>query len=204
MRTFLLLLIVLVSLIPACAPSPSEIQDATQPPPVDPTQPELPAMTPLEWILSRPFQEAPGGQAEVVEDGFPEGYQPQEIGYQTANLPDSGLEVGITQVTYEHPIDGQVYTKDSVIVQICSHQNQEARSEHLGLMVGSEDSWDYQEIGNQLTARFYSGSGDGRIWISGPYLIAIWSSLDTSAGDPTVDPMVDAFAALYIEYYPPN
>lgn len=211
MRTTILLLIVLVFLVQACAPSSAETQSPSESILADPTQvpteviqPILPAMTPLEWINSRPFQEALPGEAEFVASGFPEGYQPKEIGYQVANLPESGLEVGITQTTYERPVDGQVYTKDSVTVQVFFHQKPEARSEHLLLLVGSEDTWEFREVEGHLIARFYSGSGDGRVWISGPYMVALWSSQDISAGDPAVDPMVDAFAALYLKLYPPD
>ena len=204
MRNLLILSIVFLFLVPACGPSPNGMQDSTQVAPTTAAQAEFPSMTPLEWILSHPIQQVPAGQAELVLDGLPEGYQPQEIQYQTAALPESGYEVGITQVIYEKPIDGQVYTKDSVSVRISSHQNLEARSEHLDLMIEPDNSWEYLLLGDYLTARFHSGSGDSRIWVSGPYLVTAWSSVDISAGDPEVDPMVDAFTALYLELYPPE
>jgi hypothetical protein len=214
MRTHILLFIVIIILVQACTPSPDEVQNPTEPPqsipteaaPTEAPQPQLPSMTPQEWIKSRPFQEAPTGQAELALNGFPEGYQPQEVGDQIANLPTSGLEVHITQVTYELPVDGQVYTKDGVTVQISSHQTSEARSEHFDLLVGSDSSlsWEFQQDSDHLVARFYDGSNDGRIWISGPYMVAIWSGLDSSAGDPAQDPMVDAFTELYLHLYPPD
>jgi len=212
MRKHILLIFAIIVLIQACAPGPGEAQDPAEPLLVDPTQtlpsatplPQFPSMPPPDWINNRPFQEAPTGQADLASNGFPEEYEPQEIAYNIANLPSSGFEVQITQVTYEHPVDGQVYTKDSVTVQVSSHQNPEARSEHLDLLVGSNPSWEFQLVSDHLTARFYTGSGDGRIWISGPYMISIWSGLDISAGDPAVDPQVDVFAALYLGLYPPD
>lgn len=202
MRTQIILSIFFVFLVSSCAPEPNGLQDASEGLPTATPQAEFPPMTPQEWILSHPIQPAPAGQAEVVVDGLPEGYQPQEIQHQTAALPDSGFEVGITQVTYEKSSGGQVSTKDSVTVRLSSHQNLEARSEHLGLMIEAEDSWEYLPLGGQLTARFSSSSADGRIWVSGPYLVAIWSSQDISAGDPELDPMVEAFTALYLNFYP--
>jgi len=210
MRTLIPLLILVVFLALAC--TPGEVENPAEPLPGNPTQVDTastpllqyPSMAPPEWIETRPFQKAPPGQAQLVGSGFPVGYEPQEAGYQVANLPSSDLEVQITQVRYDHPINGQVYTKDSVTVQVSSHQSLEARSEHLDLLIGSEESWEYQQISDHLTARFYSESGDGRIWISGPYMISIWSSLDPSSGDPNLDPMVDAFATLYLELYPPD
>lgn len=212
MRTRLLLFIILIVLVQACTPSTSEVLDSAEPslenptqiPPTAISQPQFPSMTPQEWINSRPFQEAPSGQAELVLDGFPEGYEAQESEYVTANLPESGLEVQITQILYERPVDGQIDTNDSVTVQISSHQNPEALSEHVLLIAGSNDSWEYQQVGDHITARFYGSSGDARVWISGPFMIVVYSGLDTSAGDPEVDPMVDAFASLYLQLYPPD
>ena len=212
MRKHILLVIVLIVLVQGCTTGPGEVQNPTEPPPVNPTQavpaatppPQLPSMTPLEWINSQPVLEAPTGQAILALNGFPEGYEPENIEYQIAPLPSSGLEVQITQVTYERAIDGQVYTKDSVKVLIAAHQVAEARAEHLVLLVGSNtsQSWEYQQVSGHLVARYHSESGDGRIWISGPYMIAIWSSLDITVGEPALDPLVDIFAALYLELYP--
>lgn len=212
MRTQILLFFILTVLLQACTPGTGEVLDSAEPkleiptqiPPVATSQPQFPSMTPQEWINSRPFQEAPPGQTELELDDIPEGYQAQESEYITANLPESGLEVQITQVIYERPIDGQVNTNDSVTVQVSSHQNPEALSEHVLLIAGSNDSWEYQQVGAHLTARFFGGTGDGRVWISGPFMIVVYSGLDTSAGDPAVDPMVDAFASLYLQLYPPE
>lgn len=210
MRKQILLILILIICLQACAPG--EVQGPSEPSAADPTEaapeasppPAIPAMALPDWINARPFLEAPTGQAGLAESGIPEGYQPQEIGYQTANLPSSGFEVQLTQITYEHPVDGQVNTNESVTIQVSSHQNQEAREEHLGLLVGSGKTWEYRQVSGYLTARFFSESGDGRIWISGPYLVAVWSGLDITAGDPALDPMVDIFAALYLELYPPE
>ena len=41
---------------------------------------------------------------------------------------------------------------------------------------------------------------DGRIWVSGPYMIIVWSGLDTSDAAP----WVDIFASLFLVMFPPQ
>jgi hypothetical protein len=55
-------------------------------------------------------------------------------------------------------------------------------------------------VANGTDIHDISQSVDGRVWISGPYLIVLYSGLDTSA----TSPWVDAFASLYLVMFPPN
>lgn len=207
MRNHLFLVSMFIGLIQGCAAAPIETQVATEPPKAIPTQaaptstplPQTPSTAPVEWINTRPFLEAPPGPPELALGGLPDGFEPQDNEYQVVLLP-SGREAQITPVEYQRAIGGQVYVEDSVKVVVLAHQDAEARSEHIDLLWGSDYSWEFQQVSDHLVARYYSEALDGRGWVSGPYLIFVFSHLDTSDRGP----WVDTFAALYLQLYPPD
>jgi len=85
-------------------------------------------------------------------------------------------------------------------VELYSYDVLEGRTDHLNRIAAQAYAWHYFELNGQRILRYYSSGVDGRVWISGPYLIVLYSGLDTSA----TSPWVDAFASLYLVMFPPN
>ena len=113
-------------------------------------------------------------------------------------MPDGYMVRGVA-VTYQRPEGGQVSYLDEVGVQIVSFLEQAGRDAYLGGVPLEEYMWEFVEVGGQRIVSFYSSS-DGRIWISGPYVVVVVGSLDPSTGER--NPWVDLFAELYLELYP--
>ena len=202
MRTRLLILLILFGIVQGCTPAPALTQTAAEPTQTAPTlspPSQFPSMSPVEWILTQPFLEARYVAAEMVLSGLPEGFIALVPEYQVTQLP-SGLEVQITTIEYQHPVAGQVYVEDSVSVEVFSYQSEDARTEHFDPITREGYTWDFQEVSNYLVARYSNEAVDGYIWVSGPYLIVVYSSLDISEEAPWVEP----FADLYVELYPPD
>jgi hypothetical protein len=159
--------------------------------------------TPMEWLSSAAFVPAPQEFPPVIlPSTLPEGFdlfedEPTEL--LEAAMPAGNMIYGI-ELYFEKPVDNQVYVEDTVSVTLVSYAEPEGRTEHFGLAFDPDSTWAFYELDGATIARFYTSSGDGRAWISGPYLIVIYSGLDVSE----IGPWVDTFASLYLELFPPQ
>lgn len=153
--------------------------------------------TPLDWLRGSPFETAPSEPPETIATGLPEGFNALEPHFATGELP-SGRVVQRMGVEYQRPIGGQVYVEDSVQVELFGYDSSDARTEHLDLVAAAGYEWNFEEVAGHRVARYHDIGVDGRIWVSGPYLIVIYSGLDTSERGP----WVDDFTQLYLERFP--
>lgn len=56
----------------------------------------------------------------------------------------------------------------------------------------------FYPIDSAEVVRYHTAGLDGRMWVSGPYLVVLYSGLDQS----DIGPWVDTFAEMYVEEYP--
>jgi hypothetical protein len=103
-------------------------------------------------------------------------------------------------VDFGRAIDGGVYCEDQITVEISSYDLPEGRTYHLDQVSEQEYIWEFWELDRQRVARYHASGVDGRVWISGPYLVVMFSCLDTSEAAP----WVDTFASVFLEMFPPN
>ncbi len=203
----LLGLVLLITLLASCGPIDTgtqpqgETQPADQTPEVRPTPTDTPepALSPLEWLVQSAFiayaQETPN----IIPAELPEGFnasEPDQASTETA----SGATITVFDVAFERPVGDQVYTEDYVSVQLYAYDAPEGRTEHLDRIAGEGYIWDFVELDGYRIIRYHTSSVDGRIWISGPFLIVIYTGLDTSE----VGPWVDTFASLFLVMFPPQ
>jgi len=193
MQTRLLLVSVLICLVQGCATVPVETPKAiaTQDIPTQDIPTSTPQLTPLEWIQTRPFLEVPPDQPDLVLSGLPDGFEPQDPQHEVGTLP-SGLELQMTHIEYQLAIDNQVQAENNVTVELFAYQDAEARIEHLTLIAGEGYSWEFQQVEENKVVRYYTTGVDGRIWISGPYMIVVRSGLNTSDSTWYCLPMNDS------------
>jgi hypothetical protein len=209
---FVLLAIVLAS----CGPietgtlPPEEAQPATQTPEVAPTPTDTPApsptptdtpeptLPPMEWLVQPPFVAYTEEIPNLIPAEIPEGFIATEHEPITAETP-SGATIHMFAVSLERPIGGQVLDEDYVFVQIFAYDPPEGRADHFDLVGAENYTWDFVELDGHRIVRYHTGSEDGRIWISGPYLIVLHSGVDTS----DVGPWVDTIASLFLAMFPP-
>ncbi len=190
------LLVVLVS----CAAPPTPIPTVSSPTATLPL--ESPATvidtTPLEWLSRSPFEPMPSALPEIITDRLPSGFNVLEPGLGTSDLPGGHL-VQMLGVDYQKPIGDQVYIENSVTVQIFNYDSRDGRTEHLNILAAQGFEWTFEEVAKQHVAAYHTSGADGRVWISGPFLIVVFSGLDTSERGP----WVDTFTELYLTQFPP-
>jgi len=196
----LLTFVVLAMILAGCGTSGAATQpsDAGQPPATSTAQ-SPGDLSPLEWLSVAAFETAQDGLPDVLPAYSPEGFNALDPDHVSAEAPN-GYVLHQSRVVFQLPIDGQVYTEDQVTVELYSYDVLEGRTDHLNRIAAQAYAWHYFELNGQRILRYYSSGVDGRVWISGPYLIVLYSGLDTSA----TSPWVDAFASLYLVMFPPN
>jgi hypothetical protein len=176
---------------PAATPTDSDTQPPEPPPPS--------GETPLEWLGSADFIPAPQSLPTITPSSLPDGFNANDVDEANAETP-SGFAMEVFEQSFERPIDNQVYVEDSVTVYLYAYDELEGRAEHLDIIAGQDYTWSFYELDGYTIARYHETGVDGRVWISGPYLVVIYSGLDTSE----VGPWVDTFASLYLEMFPPQ
>ena len=196
---FLKLSAILVILV-SCAAPPTIAP--TTPSPTATTPLKTPAtvvdITPLEWLSQSPFKPMPSELPEIITVGLPTGFNTLEPGLGTSELPGGHL-VQMLGVEYQKPIGDQVYIENSVTVQFFSYDSHNGRTEHLNILATQGYEWTFEEVANQLVAGYHTSGADGRVWISGPFLIFVFSGLDSSERGP----WVDTFTEVYLVQFPP-
>jgi hypothetical protein len=190
----LILLLAGCGTTPAATPTISEAQPTEPPPPSD--------ETPLEWLDSADFLPAPQEAPSVIPSNLPEGFVllgDEPAGFTEGTLPSGNIGYGM-EWSFEKPTGGQVNTEDSITVSLWAYVQPEGRAEHLEINAEQGYTWAFYELDGHTIVRYHRVSVDGRIWISGPYLIVVYSGLDVSE----IGPWVDTFASLYLEMFPPQ
>jgi hypothetical protein len=129
---------------------------------------------------------------------LPEGFYALEPGFGSSELPGGHL-VQVMEVEYQRPIDGQIYIENHITVQLFSYDSLAGRTEYLDMLSEEDYAWNFEEISNRRVARYHTSGADGRVWISGPFLIVVFSGLDESERGP----WVDTFTKIYLEQFPP-
>jgi hypothetical protein len=152
---------------------------------------------PLTWLRDQPFQPGKEEPAQLILSDLPEGFQAQDPESSSGDMMEEGIAY-ITRLQYQNPDNGQVRSENIVDVYIYSYDTVETRNAHLDFIESQEYQWEFQPISGDLVARYYTSSLDGRVWISGPYLIVIYSSLNDS---PSSFWVVE-FTEMYLELYP--
>ncbi len=160
-----------------------------------------PDVTPIEWLAQAPFVEGGEGQPDMLPADLPEGFNASDPELQSGELPTGAMIYG-AGVYFERPVDGQVLSEDFVTVDLYSYATQEGRADHLNLLSEGQEggSWEFYELDGNRIVRVSADGGEALIWNSGPYLVVIYNSLDTSGSAP----WVDAFASLYLLMFPPS
>ncbi len=204
-------IVLLGILLAGCGPidtatQPSgEIQTAGQPPAATQTEPPQTELTPLEWLAQSAFTVPAQEPPNIIPSELPEGFTASEPNHVSGEVPCDGANVpcGFAvdkyDVRFDRPSGDQVRTEDSVRVEMFAYSEQDGRTQHLNFIDSQDDSFEFYTLDGHRIVRYFS-SVDGRVWISGPYLILIYSGLDTSE----VGPWVDTFASLFLVMFPPQ
>ncbi len=173
MRHIKLALVVLLILIPGCSlgqttPSPA-LTSTPMPGPSNATSPASaptdPAITPLEWLREKPFQQAQE-EAPLILDELPPGFVFAETHSQVMQLP-SDAKAQVTSIRYDYTEDGQVVMERHVIITMVGYDNAEGRAEHLDLLATENYEWFYCDINGQQVACYLDPDVQGRVWNSG-------------------------------------
>jgi len=201
----IVILLILVSCTPSSAISeteqlPLDTIESPQPTESQPPEDTLPPQTspdPLEWLREQPFQPGKEEPAQLILSDLPEGFQAQDPESSSGEIMEGSIAY-FTNLEYQKPDNGQVSSENVVNVYIYSYDTVETRNAHLDLIKSEEYQWEYQSLNGDLVARYYTLGVDGRVWVSGPHLIVIYSGLNDSSSNLWV---VD-FAEMYLELYP--
>jgi hypothetical protein len=138
----------------------------------------------------------PAELPEIIIAGIPVGFNALEPGLGTSELPGGHL-VQMLGVEYQRAIGDQVYIENSVTVQLFSYDSHNGRAEHLNILAAQGYEWTFEEVSKQRVAAYHTSGADGRVWISGPFLVVVFSGLDTSERGPWVDPFTEIYLAQY-------
>lgn len=189
---------VMTALLAGCATtlstSPATSSPSSTTPPTTPTTDV--DITPLDWLREKPFEPMPSVLPEMITIGLPEGFSAMEPGFGSSDLPDGHL-VQVMSVEYQRPVGDQVYIENVVTVQLFSYDSRSGRSEHLDILEAQGYEWSFSEVSNQRVTCYRTSGADGRVWISGPFLIVVFSGLDTSERGPWVDPFTEVYLAQF-------
>lgn len=178
-------------------PDTIESPQSTETQPPEDTLPPLPSLDPLDWLREQPFQPGKEEPAQLILSDLPEGFQAQDPDSGSGDMIGGGIAY-FTNLEYQKPENGQVNSENVVNVYIYSYDTVETRHAHLDLIKSEEYQWEFQSLNGDLVARYYTLGVDGRVWVSGPHLIVIYSGLNNSSSNLWV---VD-FAEMYLELYP--
>jgi hypothetical protein len=195
-----LIISTMMALLAGCAAPPTTAPTLSSPTSIpSPTAPATELdITPLDWLRESPFEPMPSVLPEMITVGLPKGFSAMEPGFGSSELPDGHL-VQVMGVEYQRPVGDQVYIENSVTVQFFSYDSRNGRSEHLDILESQGYEWAFEEVSNQRVACYRTSGADGRVWISGPFLIVVFSGLDTSERGPWVGP----FTEVYLAQFPP-
>ncbi|HEY47532.1 MAG: hypothetical protein AMJ88_06240 [Anaerolineae bacterium SM23_ 63] len=190
----------MLAMLVSCAAPPTTASTISSPTSTTPlkTPASVVGITPLEWLGQSPFKPIPPELPEIITDRLPSGFNALEPGLGTSELPGGHL-LQMLGVDYQRPIGDQVYIENSVSVQIFSYDSRNGRTEHLNILAAQGYEWTFEEVANQRVAAYRTSGADGRIWISGPFLIVVFSGLDSSERGP----WVDTFTEVYLAKFPP-
>ena len=190
----------LMVMLASCAAPPTAAPTISSPTLLP--SPTIPAteidLTPLDWLKQRPFQPMPSSLPEIITINLPDGFDAQEPGFGSSELPGGHLVQAIS-VEYQRPVGGQIYIENHVTVQLFSYDSLAGRTEHLDMLSAQDYAWNFELISNQRVARYHTSGTDSRVWISGPFLIVVFSGLDDSERGP----WVDTFTEIYLAQFPP-
>jgi hypothetical protein len=189
----------LLAMLVSCASPPTTAPIIASPTSTTPlkTPATVVDITPLDWLSQSPFKPLPSELPEIITAGLPTGFHMLEPGLGTSELPGGHL-VQMLGVEYQRPIGDQVYIENSVTVQLFSYDSSNGRTEHLNILASQGYEWTFEEVANRQVAAYHTSGADGRVWISGPFLIVVFSGLDTSERGP----WVDAFTEVYLAQFP--
>lgn len=157
---------------------------------------EDPALKSLTWLRESPFEPAPDSRPVFLTSDLFEGFVAQKPEYGSGGWEDD-LTVDIATIVYKRPVIGQVGKETSVTVQIFAYSDAEARSYHLDQFDLEDYDWSFEEIDGHRVVAYRNGL-DGRIWVSGPYLILVYSGRGASDRAP----WVEAFTEMYLNNPP--
>ena len=191
----------MLAMLVSCAAPPTTVLTISSPTSTTPlkTPATVVDITPLDWLSQSPFKPIPSELPEIITTGLPVGFNAQEPGLGTSELPGGHL-VQMLGVEYQRPIGDQVYIENSVTVQLFSYDSRNGRTEHLDILATQGYEWTFEEVANRRVAAYHTSGADGRVWISGPFLIVVFSGLDTSERGP----WVDTFTEVYLTQFPPQ
>ncbi|HEY42620.1 MAG TPA: hypothetical protein G4O11_01425 [Anaerolineae bacterium] len=191
---------VLLALLASCAAPLTAIPTISSPTSIpSPTTPATNIdLTPLDWLKQSSFKPMPSVLPEIITVNLPQGFYAQEPGLGSSELPGGHL-VQVIGVEYQRPVGGQIYIENHVTVQLFSYDSRAGRTEHLDILSAQDYAWNFEEVSNQRVARYHTSGADGRVWISGPFLIVVFSGLDDSERGP----WVDTFTEIYLAQFPP-
>jgi hypothetical protein len=157
------------------------------------------APKPADWLRERPFLPAPDWTPPMITENLPLGF--------TLGGPESSIETApdgsgmrVVRVFYLLPAGGQVSLENNVAAFVAGFSTQERRNAFLDSMIADTMTAEFDQAGGQQIVRFHDSSSDLRMWVSGPFLIAVQSRLDPASGGRNA--WVDTFAERYILLYP--
>jgi hypothetical protein len=191
---------VLLVMLASCGAPPTAVPSVSSPTSMpSPTTPATDiGINPLDWLKQSPFEPMPSVLPEIITTNLPEGFYALEPGLGNSELPGGHL-VQVIGVEYQRPVGGQIYIENHVTVQFFSYDSLAGRTEYLDMLSAQDYTWNFEEVSNQRVARYHTSGADGRVWMSGPFLIVVFSGLDDSERGP----WVDTFTKIYLEQFPP-
>jgi len=148
----------------------------------------------VDWLRARPFEAAPAEWPDMITSGLPDGFEAEEPVFYTDELP-GGEGARIASVQYGNPLSGIGSASGLIEAAMLGYPSVDARSEHLDRLVGQEVVWSFEQRSGAHVVRYRMGGDDGRMWVSGPNLIAVVGAEEDGA-------WVEAFADLYLAEYP--
>lgn len=172
-----------------CQPNDAPIAAST------PTSTPATTLSPLEWLSGQPFELVPSGFPDVILRDLPEGFEAEEPYDEMEDLPGGG-QIQVTQVVYERRAPGDGSIVDNIEVLIMGYASLDDRTEHIGLLLQEGYQWSLEQYAGRQVARFQGYYLDGRIWVSGPYMIVVFGSTEGRSAS------VDAFTELYLDQPP--
>jgi hypothetical protein len=131
-----------------------------------------PSLSPPAPFQEQPIEPAPSEQPQVITSSLPENWHVLDPDFETEELP-GGETVQFARVVYQWPVGGQIDAENEVQVRIVGCQSAEARVAYFEMMLnGAGDvEWSLASLGSAQVVRFQSDDTDGRMLVTGPYLI---------------------------------
>ncbi len=135
----------------------------------------------------------------MITENLPPGFSlgGPESSIETA--PD-GSGMRIVRVFYLFPAGGQVAPGNKVAAFVAGFSTLAGRNAFLDSMIPDTMTAEVEQAGGQQIVRLHDSSSDLRMWVSGPFLLAVQSGLGPGAGGRNA--WVDTFTERYIVLYP--